>query len=125
MLDVFYFIYFCNIFSKHMLVRYRGINNKGVPERPGTKWRVLKTISSTLKFQVTAKCWKVDFLMPFKTRSCESSREKLRMLRAPPRTPLDLPNFNLNYQKTTFCEKLDFSTFTNKCLVYCQCRANI
>ena len=25
-----------------------------------------------------------------------------------PRTPLDLPDFNLNYEKTSFCEKLDF-----------------
>ena len=33
-----------------------------------------------------------------------------------PRTPLDLPNFNLNYEKTTFCEKLDFSRFTNRSL---------
>ena len=24
------------------------------------------------------------------------------------RTPLDLPNFNLNYEKNSFCEKLDF-----------------
>ena len=28
-----------DIFSKYMLVRYRGINNKGVMERPWTKWR--------------------------------------------------------------------------------------
>ena len=48
---------FCKIFSKYMLVRYRGINNKGVLERPGAKWRVLKAISSsTLKCQFTAKC---------------------------------------------------------------------
>ena len=32
------------------------------------------------------------------------------------RTPLDLPNFNLNYEKSSFCEKLDFSRFTNRCL---------
>ena len=35
------------------------------------------------------------------------------------RTPLDLPNFNLNYQKTSFCVKLDFSRFTNRSLVLC------
>ena len=29
------------------------------------------------------------------------------------RTPLDLPNVNLNYQRTTFYKKLDFSRFTN------------
>jgi hypothetical protein len=38
-----------------MLVRYRRINNKGVLERPGTKWKVLRTISSTLKFQYFRK----------------------------------------------------------------------
>ena len=48
---------FCllNIFE-NMLVRYRGINNKGVLERPGTKWRVLRAISTTLKCQFTGKC---------------------------------------------------------------------
>ena len=37
-----------------MLVRYRGINNKGVLERPGTKWRVLKSISMTMTMTMTA-----------------------------------------------------------------------
>ena len=79
---------FCNIFLKNMLMRYRGIDNKGVLERPWTKWKVLRAISSTLKFQVTVKCWKVDFLMPCKTKSCQSSTEYLRMVRAlPPDTP--------------------------------------
>ena len=32
------------------------------------------------------------------------------------RTPLDPPNFNLNYQKTRFYKKHRFSRFTNKCL---------
>ena len=43
-------------FLKIMLVRYRGINNKGVLERPWTKWRVLEAISTTLKCQFTGKC---------------------------------------------------------------------
>ena len=34
------------------------------------------------------------------------------------RTPLDLPNFNLNYETSTFCGKLDFSRFTNRSLVW-------
>ena len=38
-----------------MLVKYRRINNKGVLERPGTKWKVLRAISSTLKFQECQK----------------------------------------------------------------------
>ena len=65
-----------------MLVRYRGINNKGVMERPWTIWRVLDAISTTSKCQFTGKCWKVDFLTPCKTKSCQSSMECLRMLRA-------------------------------------------
>ena len=99
-----------------MLVRYRGLNNKGVLERPWTKWMVLRAISSTLKCQFTGKCWKVDFPMPCKTKSCQSSTECLRMLRALPPDTLDLTNFNLNYQKNSFCEKLYFSRFTNRSL---------
>ena len=38
------------------------------------------------------------------------------MLRALLPDTLDLPNFNLNYKKTRFSQKLDFSRFTNKCL---------
>ena len=93
-------------------MRYRGKIIKGVLERPWTKRRVLRAFSSTLNFQFTVKCWKVDFLMPCKTRSCQSSTEKLRSSR----TPLDLTNFNMNYQKTIFCVKLDFTRFANKCL---------
>ena len=52
-LDIFVFR---KTISKNMLVRYRGINNKGVLERPWTKWRVLRAISTTLKCQFTGKC---------------------------------------------------------------------
>ena len=45
-----------DICLQKMLVGYRGIHNKGVLERPWTKWMVLKAISSILKFQFTAKC---------------------------------------------------------------------
>ena len=61
-----------SIFSKHMLVRYRGKNDEGVLERPGTKWKVLRAISSTLKCQFSGKCRKVDFSMPCKTKSAEN-----------------------------------------------------
>ena len=65
--------FFCwNIFLKNMLVRYRGINNKGVLERPWTKWRVLRAISTTLKCQFTGKCRKVDFRTPYTTKSAEN-----------------------------------------------------
>ena len=49
-------IFFWKHFFKNMLVGYRGINNKGVLERPWTTWRVLETISTTLKCQFTGKC---------------------------------------------------------------------
>ena len=62
-----------------MLVRYGRIKNKGVLERPGTKWKVLRAISSTLKFQYFRK---VDFLMPCKTKSAENLCLRLRMVRA-------------------------------------------
>ena len=38
---------FCEICLENILVRYRGINNKGVLERPWTKWKVLRAISTT------------------------------------------------------------------------------
>ena len=66
------YIFFCKILSGNMLVGYRGINNKGVLERPWTKWRVLRGISGTLKCQFTGKCWKVDFSMPCTTKSAET-----------------------------------------------------
>ena len=77
-----------DFFLKNTLVRYRGINNKGVLERPWTKWRVLRAISTTLKCQFTVKCWKVDFSMPCKTKSREKLLRCLRMVRA---LPLDTP----------------------------------
>ena len=46
--------------------------------------------------------------MPCKTSSGQSSTEYLRLLCALPPTPLDLPNFNLNCEKNSFFEKLDF-----------------
>jgi len=110
---------FCKICSRNMLVRYRGIDNKGVLERPWTKWLDLIAISSTLKCQFTVKCWKVDFPMPCKTRSCQSSREKFRMVRAlPPDTPRP-PQFQLELPKKCFCEKIDFHFFPNSLLGSC------
>ena len=47
------FLFWWNIFWGNMLVRYRGINNKGVLDRPWTIWKVLMAISSTLKCQFT------------------------------------------------------------------------
>ena len=58
-----------------MLVRYRGINNKGVLERPWKKWRVLEAISPTLKCQFTGKCWKVDFPTPCTTAPLSTRRD--------------------------------------------------
>jgi hypothetical protein len=37
---------------KNLLVRYRGINNKGVLERPWTIWKVLKVISNTFEVPI-------------------------------------------------------------------------
>ena len=75
-----------------MLVRYRGIDNKGVLERPWTKWKVLRTISSTLKFR---KSCKVDFLMPCKTKSRENLCLCVRMVRAVTLDTPRAPQFHL------------------------------
>ena len=99
----FRFVLFLEIFSnKNMLVRYRRINNKGVLERPGTTWKVLRAISTTLKFQYFRK---VDFLMSCKTKSRENVCLCLRMVRA---ITLDTPRphkFHLKKWKNSFCEK--------------------
>jgi hypothetical protein len=47
-------------------------------------------------------------------------REKTIVWSVPfPGTPLDLLNFNLNYQQTSFCEKLDFSSFYQLAIRQC------
>ena len=46
----------CKICLENLVVRYRGINNKGVLETPWTKLRILKAISNTLKCQFAVKC---------------------------------------------------------------------
>ena len=43
---------FCKMILKNLLVRYRGINNKGVLERPWTIWKVLKVISNTFEVPI-------------------------------------------------------------------------
>ena len=83
------------IFSKNMLVRYRGINNKGVLERPWTKWKLLMAISTTLKCQFTGKCWKVDFSMPCKTKSRDNLLRCLRTVRAVTLDTSRPPQFHL------------------------------
>ena len=75
-----------------MLVRYRGKIIKGVLERPGTKWKVLMTISSTLKFQYFRK---VDFLMSCKTKSRENVCLCVRTVRAVTLDTLRPPQFHL------------------------------
>ena len=64
--------YFWKIFSENILVRYRGINNKGVLERSWTKCKVLEATSTTLKCQFAGKCRKVDFSMSCTTKSAEN-----------------------------------------------------
>ena len=94
-----------------MLVRYQGIYNEGVLERPWTIWKVLKAISSTLKCQFTGKCWKVDFPITCKTKSCQSSTECLRMVRAlPPDTPRP-PQFQPELQFFHFLQYFRFFQF--------------
>ena len=123
--DVRYSIFsFCEIISKIMLVRYRGINDKGVLERPLTIWTVLDAISSTLKFQFAVKCWSVDFLIPCKTKSCQSSTECLRMVSAlPPDTPRppQIPTWIM--KKPVYVKNSIFQFFSR--FIFCQRRDSI
>ena len=105
------------IFLKNMLVRYRGINNKGVLERPWTKWRVLRAISTTLKCQFTGKCWKVDFPTPYTTKSAENSPgSTVRPVRTSRKSP-NTPNSILNFRKNRFLEKLKIHIWVDKTLI--------
>ena len=105
------------IFLKNMLVRYRGINNKGVLERPWTKWRVLRAISTTLKCQFTGKCRKVDFPTPYTTKSAENLPARtVRPLRTS-RKPPDPPNSIQKYRKKRFFRKTEKFQVTNNCPV--------
>ena len=61
-----------NIFSEKYVGEISRKNNEGVLERPGTKWKVLNAIYSTLKCQFSGKRRKVDFSMPCKTKSAEN-----------------------------------------------------
>ena len=80
--------------------------------------RYLRPFCDEVTFQFTGKCWKVDFLMPCKTKSCQSSREKLRMLRVlPPDTPRP-PQFQPELWKNQFLWKTRFSRFTNRSLLF-------
>ena len=102
------FIFLGNIYEKKMLVRYRRINNKGVLERPGTKWKVLRTISSTLKFEYFRK---VDFLMPCKTKSRENLCLRLRMVRAVTLDTPRPPKYQPEFWKNKFLWKSRFFSF--------------
>ena len=97
-------------FRKHMILTYRRkivMVFWGDPGQYGGSWGPFLVI--TLKFQFAVKCWKVDFLMSSKTRSCQSSREKSCVCSVrSSRTPLDLANFNLNYKKKQFLWKTRF-----------------
>ena len=102
-----------NIVGK-MLVRYRGINNKGVLERPWTKWRVLEAISTTLKCQFTGKCWKVDFSMPCKTKLRDILLRCLRTVRAVTLDTSRPPQFQPELCKKQFLwKKPNLSTCSN------------
>ena len=81
-------------FQKHMLVRYRGINTKGVQERPGTKWKMLMIITRTLRFQY---CRKVKLLMPCPGNPPWSVRSHW--------IPPDLLNSIENMKKQVFLKK--------------------
>jgi len=120
--SIYIYIVFCRICLENMLVRYWGINDKGVLERPGTIWKVLRAISSTLKFQFTVKCWKMDFLVPCKTKSCQSSTEYLRMVRAVTLDTPRPPQFQPELLKNQFLWKTRFSLFVP--FVFCTSSRN-
>ena len=91
--DIFRFPILILFFAKYF--RNVCLNNKGVLERPGTKWRVLRAISSTSKCKFTENCWKVDFSMLCKTKSRENLLRCLRTVRAVTLDTSRPPQFHL------------------------------
>ena len=77
---------------------------------------VLKAISNTLRCQPTENFEKWTFRCHVRPNPAKVRRNVFVCYVHPPRTPQDLTNFNLNYEKTFFCVKLHFPSFTNRCL---------
>ena len=103
----------CKIFSKKMLVRYRGINNKGVLDGPWTKWRVWEPFLVLWNASLSENVEKWTFrchVRPNRAKNC--CAVFVRSVRSP-WTPPDLPNFNLNYEKTAFVKNPNFANFPN------------
>ena len=99
-----------------MLVRYRGINNKGVLGRPWTKLNFWGPFLVHWDSNLPSNVEKWTFWCHGRPNPAKVRKKSCVCSVRSSRTPLDLPNFNLNYQKTSFCAKLDFSRFTNRSL---------
>ena len=69
---------------------------------------VLRTISSTLKCQFTGNVEKWTFRCHVRPNPAKVRENIFVCSVRSSRTPLDLPSFNLNSEKNSFCEKLDF-----------------
>ena len=110
-------ICFCKICLKNRLVRYRGINDKGVLERPWTKWKVLEQFLLPRNDSLPSNVEKWTLWPHVRPNPAKVRRNLFVWSVRSSRTPLDLLSFNLNYEKTSFCETLDFSRFTNRSLV--------
>ena len=101
------FLLLLNIFE-NMLVRYRGINNKGVPERPGTKWKVLEPFLILWNVSLPENVEKWTFLCHVRpNRANKCCAVFVRSVRSP-WTPPDLPNFNMNYETNSFVKNKNF-----------------
>ena len=108
---------FAKYFWKHV-GEISGINNKGFPARPVTKWMVLSAISTTLKCQFIWKCWKVDFSVPCKTKSRENVLHCLRTVRAVTLDTSRPPQCQPELRKNSCLWKTRFSNLSNS--FFCQ-----
>ena len=85
--------------SDQTLPKFETMSSYGPCHPPG------QPQTSPISTWVTKKCWTVDFPVPCKTKSCQSSTECLRMLRAlPPDTPRP-PQFQLELWQNSFLGK--------------------
>ncbi len=96
-----------------MLVRYRGKIIKVSWRDPGQNGGFWKPFLVLWNVSLPENVEKWTFrchVRPNRAKIC--CAVFVRSVRSP-WTPPDLPNFNLNYEKNSFCEKLDFPNFPN------------
>ena len=109
-------VFVCKIILENLVVRYRGKIIKVFWRDPGQNGGFWGPFLVHWNSNLPSNVEKLTFWRPVRPAPAKVREKSCVCSVRSPRTPLDLPNFNLNYQKNCFCEKLNFSRFTNRSL---------